>query len=198
VTVIEKDEEVCWQLAETMDAMVIHGDACDYYYQDEAQVNRANVFAAVTGDDDDNLVACQLARISFGVPKLVARVNNPKNEPIFTAMGIDAVSSTFIVAGLIESMTTVQDIVTLHTLHKGRLAVVELDIPPGGSGACSCAVKELGLPEGSVLISLVRGDEVIIPRGGDRILPGDQVIAVTLTEKEEQLRQVLLGGGKQG
>lgn len=196
---IEKDFDVCRQLAESLDAVIIHGDACDYNYQDEAQVNRANVFAAVTGDDDDNLVACQLARTSFGVPRLVARVNNPKNEPIFSAMGVDAVSSTFIVAGLIESTTMVHDIVTLHTLHKGKLAVVELDIPPDGSEACCRAVEDLGLPEGSVLISLVRGDEVIIPHGGDRILPGDQVIAITLTEREGQLRQVLLGGaGERG
>ncbi len=198
VTVIEKNEEICWQLASSVDAVVIHGDACNLDYQDEAQVDRADVFAAVTGDDDDNLVACQLARISFGVPRLVARVNNPKNEPIFSAMGIDAVSSTFIIAGLIESLATVEDIVTLHTLHKGRLAVVELDIPKEGSDACSCTVDELQLPKGSVLISLLRGDEVIIPHGGDRIHPGDQVIAVTFTDREEQLRRALLGSAGQG
>jgi len=191
--VIEKNEKACWRLATSIDAIVINGDACDYVFQDEAQVNRAHVFAAVTGDDDDNLVACQLARTSFSVPRLVARVNNPKNETIFSAMGIDAVSSTFIIAGLIESMTTVQDIVTLHTMHKGKLAVVELDIPTCGSDACAGNIGELGLPRGCVVISLLRGDEVIIPHGGDLIKAGDRVIAVTLTDREEELRSVLLG-----
>jgi len=191
--VIEKNEKACWRLAASIDAIVINGDACDYVFQDEAQVNRAHVFAAVTGDDDDNLVACQLARTSFSVPRLVARVNNPKNETIFSAMGIDAVSSTFIIAGLIESMTTVQDIVTLHTMHKGKLAVVELDIPTCGSDACAGNIAELGLPRGCVVISLLRGDEVIIPHGGDLIKAGDRVIAVTLTDREEELRSVLLG-----
>lgn len=192
VTVIEKDEKTCWNLATAVDAIVINGDACDYHYQDEAQVNRAHVFAAVTGDDDDNLVACQLARTSFEVPRLVARVNNPKNEQIFTMMGIDVVSSTSIIAGLIESMTTVGDIITLHTMHKGKLAMVELDIPPEGSDACTYEIGELGLPLGCVLISIVRGDEVIIPHGGDRIQAGDAVIAVTLVDKEEALRRKLL------
>ncbi len=195
VTVIEKDERTCWELATSVDAIVIHGDACDLNYQDEAQVNRAHVFAAVTGDDDDNLVACQLARASFGVPRLVARVNNPKNERIFAMMGIDAVSSTSIIAGLIESMTTVGDVITLFTLHKGKLAVVELDIPPQGSDACACDLRELGLPRGCVLISIMRGGEVIIPHGGERIQAGDTVIAVTQVDKEEDLRGKLLGGG---
>ncbi len=133
VTVIEKDEAACYELATSVDAIIIHGDACNRHYQEEAQAGRADVFAAVTGDDDDNLVACQLARTHFNVPRLVARVNNPKNEEIFKVMGIDAVSSTNIIAGLIEGMTAAGGITTLHTLHKGRLAMVELDIPPEGS-----------------------------------------------------------------
>jgi trk system potassium uptake protein TrkA len=193
VTVIEKNEKACWKLATSIDAIVIHGDACDYHYQDEAEVIRAHVFAAVTGDDDDNLVACQLARTSFEVPRLVARVNNPKNEQIFTMLGIDAVSSTTIIAALIESMTTVGDIITLHTLHKGKLAMVELEIPPEGSDACTYDIGELELPPACVLISIVRGEEVIIPHGGDRIQAGDAVIAVTLVERKDDLREALLG-----
>lgn len=195
VAVIEKSEKACRKLASSLDVMVIHGDACDQRYMGEAQVGRAHVFAAVTGDDDDNIVSCQLAKSSFDVPRLVARVNDPRNEEVFRLMGIDAVSSTAIIAEMIESRTRLGDIITLHTLHKGRLAVVELDIPEGGSGACSCALKDLELPRGCVLISIVRGEEVIIPHGGDVILAGDAVIAVTTTEKEEELRRVLLGEG---
>jgi len=195
VAVIEKNEKVCRALACELNAIVIHGDACDYHYQEEAQMDRAHVFAAVTGDDDDNLVACQLARISFKVPGLVARVNNPENETIFNLMGIDAISSTTIIAQLIESMSTIEHIITLHALRKGKIAVVELDIPPEGSEACGRRIKDLGLPPGCLFISLVRGDEVIIPHGGDTLQPGDAVIAVTSVDKEEDLRRVLLGDG---
>ncbi|WP_287152981.1 NAD-binding protein [Candidatus Solincola tengchongensis] len=192
VAVIEKSERDCQRLARDLNALVIHGDACDYHSQEEAQMSRAHVFAAVTGDDDDNLTACQLARTSFGVPRLVARVNDPANEEIFNLMGIDAISSTTIVARLIESMSTVEDIITLHALRKGKVVVVEVDIPPGGSQACCRRIKEIGLPPGCVLISVVRGEEVIIPRGEDILQPGDSVIAVTAVDKEEELRRLLL------
>ena len=191
VIVIEKDPEICEKLAMTTKAMVIQGDACDYRYQEEARVDRAEVFAAVTGDDDDNLVACQLAKTSFNVPRVVARVNNPKNERIFNLMGVDAISSTTVISHLIEEETTVGDIITLHMMKKGRIAIVEVDIPEPGCLACSKSVKELGLPEGCVLVSILRGEELIVPRGETVLKPGDSVIAVTKVDKEERLKRIL-------
>ncbi len=191
VVVIERDKNICERLASDINVLVIHGDACDYRYQEEARVDRADVFAAVTGDDDDNLVACQLAKVSFNVPRTVARVNNPKNERIFNLMGIDAISSTTIIGQLIEEETTVGEIITLHTLKRGKLAIVEVDIPERGSKSCDCAIKELGLPKGCVLVAIIRGDEVIIPHGGDRLQPKDSVIAVTSLDKEESLKRIL-------
>jgi trk/ktr system potassium uptake protein len=196
VTVIEKDEVACQELATSVDAIVIHGDACNQHYQEEAQTGRADVFAAVTGDDDDNLVACQLARTHFGVPRLVARVNNPKNEEIFRVMNIDAISSTSIIAGLIEGTTAAGHLTTLHTLHKGKLAMVELVIPPQDSSACAGTISELGLPPGCVLVSVSRGEDVIIPRGEDRLQAGDEVVALTFIDHEDELRRALLGGGR--
>ena len=98
VAVIERSKELCERLAATTSAVVIHGDGCDLRYQEEAEVGESDVFAAVTGDDDDNLVACQLAKTYFQVPRTVARVNNPKNEPIFNKLGVDAISSTTVIA----------------------------------------------------------------------------------------------------
>jgi trk system potassium uptake protein TrkA len=193
VTVIEKKEKTCRALATSLDAIIIHGDACDSYYQEEAQMNRAHIFTAVTGDDDDNMVACQLASSSFGVPRLIARVNNPKNEEIFRLIGIDAVSSTSIIAELIESKSSVGEVITLHMMHKGRLAMVEIDVPETGSPACGKAVRELGLPRDCVLVSIEREGEVLVPKGGDLILPGDAVVAVTSLDKENDFRQALLG-----
>lgn len=192
VAVIEKDIEMCESLSAALNALVINGDACDLRYQEEAHVERADVFAAVTGDDDDNLVACQLAKVSFNIPRAVARVNNPKNERIFNLMGIDAISSTTIIGELVEREATIGDIITLHTMQKGRLAMVELDIPESGSAACDKPLKDLGLPQGCVLVSILRGDEAIVPHGGDSLRAGDSVIAITSVENEGRLRDALV------
>jgi len=191
VVVIEKNEGICERLATSTSVLVILGDACDYRYQEEARVDRADVFAAVTGDDDDNLVACQLAKTSFDVPRTVARVNNPKNERIFNLMGIEAISSTTVIGHLIEEETTVGDIITLHILQKGKLAIVEVDVPGAGCSSCEKAIKDLGLPQACVLVSVIRGDEVLIPHGEDMLQPGDSVIAVTDVDKEEKLKKIL-------
>ncbi|WP_287152988.1 NAD-binding protein [Candidatus Solincola tengchongensis] len=193
VTVIERDRALCESIASRTSATVIEGDGCDMRFQEEADVGSADVFAAVTGDDDDNLVACQLARTHFQVPRAVARVNNPKNEKIFNRLGIDAISSTTVIAELIEERTTVGDIITLHTLKKGRLAVVELDLPEDRCRSCNVPLRDLGLPQGCVLVSIIRGDEVIIPQGESVLQPGDTVIAVTEPEREAELKRILAG-----
>jgi len=193
VAVIERNKELCERLAAITSAVIIHGDGCDIRYQEEADVGGSDVFAAVTGDDDDNLVACQLARTYFRVPRSVARVNNPKNERIFNKLGVDAISSTTVIAQLIEERTTVGDIITLHTLKKGKLAVVELDLPTDRCRSCEVPLRDLGLPPGCVLVSIVRGEEVIIPQGESTLQPGDTVIAVTEPEREADLKRALTG-----
>lgn len=192
IVIIEKDLEKCERLSSSTRALVIHGDACDYRFQREARVEKAQVFAAVTGDDDDNLVACQLAKISFGVPRAVARVNNPKNERIFNLMGISAISSTTVIGHLIEEETTVGDIITLHMLKSGRVAIVEVDVPDSGAQSIGKAVKDLDLPDGCVLVSILRGEDVIIPRGNVIINAGDSIIAVASIDKEMELRNVFM------
>ncbi len=191
VVIIEKDPEVCAKLATDTSALVVNGDACDYRCQEEAGVDRADVFAAVTGEDDDNLVACQLARVHFNVPRTVARVNNPKNERIFNLLGIDAISSTTVIARLIEEETNVGGIITLYTMKKGRFSIVEVEIPPDACASCSRPIKDLDLPRECVLVSILRGEEVVIPRGQDVLLPGDSVIAVTSPENEKSLKRIL-------
>lgn len=193
VTVIERNGELCEKIASRTSAVVIQGDGCDLRMQEEAGVGEADVFAAVTGDDDDNLVACQLAQVHFGVPRAVARVNNPKNERIFQRLGVDAISSTTVIAQLIEERTTLGDIITLYTLNKGRLVVVEIDLPEDRCRSCGVPLRDLGLPRGCVLVSIIRGEEVIIPQGSSVLQPGDTVIAVTEPEKEGDLKRILTG-----
>jgi len=191
VKVIERSRELGERLASEAPITVIQGDGCDLGYQEEADMGAADVFAAVTGDDDDNLVACQLARTYFGVPHIVARINNPKNQDVFNKLGVEGISSTSVIASIIEERTTVGDIITLHTLKKGRLAVVELDLPEDRCRSCGTPLKDLGLPRGCVLVSIIRGEEVIIPKGDSILQPGDTVIAVTAPEKEAELKRIL-------
>lgn len=193
VVIIEKDLETCEKLSTFIPGIVINGDGCDYRFQEEARMERADVFAAVTGDDDDNLVACQLAKVSFNVPRTVARVNNPKNERIFNLMGIAAISSTTVIGHLIQEESTVGDIVTLQLLKNGKVAIIELDIPATGARSIGKAIKDIEIPEGCLLVSIVRGEEVIVPKGGVVIMPEDSIIAVSSVDKEKDLKKALTG-----
>jgi trk system potassium uptake protein TrkA len=193
VAVVEKNREKCRRLAEDRsDILVINGDACDIRYLEEAGIQRADILAAVTGDDDDNLVMCQLAMETYQVPRTVARVNDPRNERIFQALGIDALSSTTIITRLIEEEATTGDVITLQALKKGSVALVEMDLPKN-SPIAGKRVSELGFPKGIVLVSIIRDDEVIVPRGNTEIKSGDMVIALTSPDKEQDLRDILAG-----
>ena len=174
--------------------LIIHGDGCDSMFQEDAGVGRADVFVASTGDDDDNLVACQLAKVAFGVPRAVARVNNPKNERIFNALGIEAISSTTIIARMIEEEATVGDLRTLINLRQGNMAIVEIELPTDRCVVCNKRVAELPLPVDCVLVALVRGeDDVVTVHGDTELLPGDLVIAFTAVEHEKVLKKALTG-----
>ncbi len=195
VAVIERRQDVIDKLVNELprSALIIKGDGCNTEILREAGIEHADIFAAVTGDDDDNLVACQLAKLSFDVPRAVARVNSPKNEHIFHALGIEAISSTTVIARLIEEEATVGDIITLYTMKKGRLALVEVELPTDRCVVCGKKLRDLDLPKDAILVTVVRGDDVIIPRGDVILEPGDSVIAVTTIEGEDSLKKALTG-----
>lgn len=195
VAVIEKREDVANRLAGELpdEALVIVGDGCDVQYQEDAGMAHADVFAAATGDDDDNLVACQLAKVGFAVPRTVARVNAPRNERIFNALGIEAISSTTIIARMIEEEATVGDIRTLIAMRKGNMAIVEVELPVDRCVVCNKQVQELNLPVDCILIALIRGEDVITVHGETEMEPGDVVIAFTKVEHEATLKKALTG-----
>ncbi|HUH08594.1 MAG TPA: TrkA family potassium uptake protein [Egibacteraceae bacterium] len=196
VTIIERHEGRCEQLLRDHDLLVIHGDACDVRYLEQARPERADVFVATTGDDDDNFVACQLALTSFSVPRVISRVNAPRNEEIFRRMNIEAVSTTNLISRLIREQLTVGELIHLYTLRAGKVNLVEIDIP-ADAAAASRPVAEMHLPHESVLVAIFRGEnEIIIPRGTTRLKPLDQVIALTTPELEETLRTAVLDHGK--
>ncbi len=193
VRIIERARELAERLKQEIALEVVIGDGCDLSRQEEADMGKADVFAAVTGDDDNNLVACQLARTYFNVPHVVARVNEPKNESTFNRLGVEGISSTSVIAQVIEERTTMGDIITLLTLKKGRLAVVELDLPSDRCRCCDVPLRDLGLPRSCVLVSIIREEDVIIPGGDVSLRPGDTVIAVTEPANEGELKRILIG-----
>lgn len=193
VAVIERDKSRCEGISQNLDAMVINGDGCEPRYLEDAGVSRADVVAAVTADDEDNLIVCQLAKEVFGVRRTVARVNNPKNEHIFTELGVDVpVNATTIIAKIIEEEASFEDFVNLMTFKRGKLALVRVDMTEDSPVINKC-VKDLVLPENSVFVSIVRGDNIIVPKGETVLLKGDDIIALTTIENEQQLLDALVG-----
>lgn len=193
VTVIEKDKARCEGISQNLDAMVINGDGCEPKYLEDAEVGRADVVAAVTADDEDNLIVCQLAKEVFNVRRTVARVNNPRNEHIFSELGVDVpVNATTIIAKIIEEEISFEDVINLMTFKRGKLALVRVDLN-SESPVVNKYVKDVKLPENSVLVSVVRGDSIVVPKGETILKKGDDIIALTTIENEQQLLDILMG-----
>lgn len=191
VTVVEWNSVRCEQLVTDTSVLVIEGDACDVRYLEQAHVDRADVFVATTHTDENNLVACQLAQAEFGIKRTISRVNTPKNVEIFEKLGIESVSSTRLISELIEHEFSVGELIHLTTLKGGKVELVEVRIPEDGREPVS--VMDVELPAESILVALFRGNETVIPRGDTRINPGDEVVALTSPDQEDELRRQLVG-----
>jgi len=193
VSIIDKDRQICEEIAKELELLVISGDGCDPKMLEEAGIQRADVVAAVTGDDEDNLVICQLAKEKFNIQRTVGRVNNPDNEHTFSELGIDVpVDSTKIIAKIIEEEVSFSDFVNLMSFKRGKLAIVRVDLP-SDAPVINQQIKDINLPKDAVLVSIVRGEEVILPKGDTVLKPGDDVIALTLIGNEPQLLNLLAG-----
>lgn len=193
IVLVDKDRKICEELARQLEVTVIRGDGCDPHILEQAGAERADVLAAVTGDDEDNLIIFQLAKERFRIRRTVGRVNDPDNEHTFSQLGIDVpVDSTMIIAKVIEEEVSFSDFVNLMSFKRGKLAIVRVDLPPEAA-VINRQVQEIRWPENSVLISILRGEEVIVPKGNTVFKPGDDVIALTLIGNEPQLLQLLVG-----
>jgi len=193
VTIIERRPEILEKLErEVPNAAIVIGDGCDPLVLEEAGVKRANAVAAVTGDDEDNLVVSILAKHVFGVRRVIARVNNHRNEWLFTkGMGVDVpVSKAHIVAKLIEEETALGEIVTLLKLKRGEVSLIEETID-GEARAVGRKVSELNLPRGCVLVAVLRGTEVIVPSGDTVLQAGDEVLAVANVACQAELARAM-------
>jgi trk system potassium uptake protein TrkA len=193
VTLIEQRRDRFDQLEHELEHQVQMGDATEIHVLERAGVARPpDVVAAVTGDDEDNLIICQLAREKYGVSKVVARVNDPRNQAHFDLLGISAtVSATASIMALIEHEVPDHDLIHLLELRKENLEIVEVQIPKGAPSVGK-KVERLPLPEGARLISVMRNGQSEIAVGSTELHEGDQVLAVLQPGKEDELRRVLL------
>ena len=194
VALLEKDAKTCERVSQDMSGICVRGDGCETATLEKMGTARADMFIAVTGDDEDNLIACQLAKHKFNVSHTIARVRNPKNEPLFKKLGIDVtVSSTRIILEHIEREVPSHQMAHLLTIQDKELEVVEIRVPDG-SGAIGKKVGDLPLPKEAVLSLILRaGARPITPNASTVIEEQDQIIAVVPPGSEDELRTALAG-----
>jgi trk system potassium uptake protein len=192
VLLIEKNPQKVAIFTERFGEVVVQGNGDEAATLASAGAKRADVVIAVTGDDEDNLVICQVAKAHFNVPRTIARVNNPKNEDLFRRLGIDTtVSSTNVILNLIEQLIPQRSFVHVMTLRHADMAIVE-GIIPQHSQVAGQTLAEIPFPSGVVIAAIHRGAELILPTGSSVLYPGDEVIAVTMRDQEAELRELLV------
>lgn len=178
-------------LSDSLGQAVVYGDACEARTMEEVGASRADVVIAVTGEDEDNLVICQMARRRFKVGRTIARLNNPKNELLFQKLGIDiTVSPTKAILSLIEAELPGYTFVPLMTLRRAGLEIIEMHVP-AESPIVGKSLSAINLPRNSNVALIIRGKEFIFPTADTRILAEDEVYAVVNREGEDALRRAL-------
>ena len=190
VTVAESDGEVARHLAESVDALVLEGDGTSMAILKSAEVSRADWLLAVTGQDEVNLTACELAE-TLGAKRVLARLNDPRNRATFDALGVPVVAVTDLISQLISREIDFLHLERIALLARGRISLIEAEV---GSETPPRRVADLGLPAQTVLVAVTRegeGGEVVIPRGDTVIEPGDRVLVVTAVEQESEVRAAL-------
>ena len=193
VFLIEKNPAKCHVYAERFGAVVMQGDGADASILEAAGAGRADVVIAVTGDDEDNLVSCQVAKQRFNVGRTVARINNPQNEAIFRKLDVDiTVSATTAILSHIEQELPTHQLIPLMRLKGSGLEIVEVRIPDD-SRVVGRPLREILLPQQSMVALVIGEDGTPRMAGGDTVVrAGDEVVAVTMHDSEEALREALM------
>jgi len=194
VLILEQDAARCERLTEELGGVVHRGDGCEAATLESVGTGRADMLVAVTDGDEDNLVACQVAKHKFSVPRTIARITNPKNETIFEMLGIDAtVSSTNLILAHIEQELPSHPVIPLLKLKSGTVEVVEVKVPPD-SKVVGKKIGSFRFPKGSAVL-LVIGKEKgpFIPTNETVLEAEDEVVVITSAENEEAMRSILSG-----
>ena len=194
ILLIEKKANICDSINDEVGSVCFRGDGCETSTLEEVGTSRADMFIAVTGDDEDNLVACQVAKHRFKVPRTIARIRNPQNETLFKKLGIDVtVSSTNLIIEHIEEEVPTHPLTHLLTTQDKGLEIVEVRIPPDAA-TIGKSIKELSLPSGSILSLIIRkGQKPQVPTDKTILQAEDQIIAAIAPESEVALRTALTG-----
>ncbi len=198
IALMEKDPTRARQIADEIGSIVLTRDGCEGKHLAEAGANRADIVAAVTGDDEDNLVVCQMAKHHFDVPRTIARVNNPTNEVLFRHLGVDEIiSPTRMILGAIEQDIPVHEILHLAQLSGGDLEVIEAQIQED-SPAVGRVPRDINLPDGCSLFVLIRDDLAQQIRPDTVFRAGDKVLAISRTDCQVEVHRELIGSGAKG
>ncbi len=189
VTVIESNRRRYEVVEEELEHSIHYGDGTELWVLERAGIGRADLVVAVTGDDEDNILICQMAQEKYGVERVVSRCNNPRNLQHFELLGIKpAVSATDLILRLIEHEVPKYGLVHLLDLKEERLEIIEVEVPEG-CPADGLMVKELGLPDGSLVISILRDRGGFVPTGDSVINAGDEVLLVLDIGLEETVTE---------
>jgi trk system potassium uptake protein TrkA len=193
VLVLEKDPAKCARFEDALGSVCVRGDGCEVSTLADAGAGRADVFIATTNEDEDNLVACQVAKYKFKVPRTIARVSNPKNEEVFKKLGIDcSVVVTNLILKNIEEEIPTHPLVHLVTMAEEGAGIVEIKIEEN-SKAVGKSIKELHLPKDSILALLIRnGEKPRVPSQDTILEVNDRFIALTSLDNEDDLRKALI------
>jgi trk system potassium uptake protein TrkA len=192
VLLIERDPGKVDFFNEQLGGVALRGDGAESSVLASAGAGRADVVIAVTGEDEDNLVVCQMAKLAFNVEKTIARVNNPKNEPIFKMLGIDVtVSHTAHIMNIIEQAIPETPMIHLLNLQHPDLAIVDLKVGQD-SPVNGVAMGDIDLPDDCIIAAVLRGPDLIIPSDTTELREGDDVIAIAHTDQEDALRRLLV------
>jgi trk system potassium uptake protein TrkA len=195
VLVIERDPDLVSRLQDELDVTWVTADACEVSSLDAAGLATVDVVVAATGDDEDNLVVSLLAKQEFAVPRVVARVNHPKNQWLFTeSWGVDvSVSTPQLLTALVEEAVSVGALVRLLRFEGGSAHLVEVTLADD-SPAAGVTVADLGIPRDATIVAVVRDDRLIVPRGDTRLAVGDEVLVLVTAQAEDTVQQLLIGG----
>lgn len=195
IILVERNEDTCIKIADELDAVVIHGDGTDMAVLEEAGIKGAEVVAAVTGTDEENMVICQIAKKHFNVEKIIARVNNPKNIFIFKSLGINRiVCSTALIADMIEYELNSENYRVIQTLEHGEMVLAEVTIEKHNSWRDK-EIKNLSLPDECVIVSVIRDDNIIYPKSNTKILENDKVLFIAQHQMLKSLVSDFNNGG---
>ncbi len=194
VHAVENKEKSCKLLKEKYGVKVFCGDGTNENVLEQAGINEADVVLAVTGDDQDNLVICQMAERKFDVPRTFTRVNTPGNERLFDWLGVNvAVSSSSILAALVEQEMTIQDLRVILNKNHDKIELIRIPV----NEKCNLVndkLRDIDLPLESVLVTILRGDESLVPRGDSIIKENDLLVVLTRREYKEELTNMFNGG----